>query len=78
MALTEGNQRFFSLLHLDPYRTGGFILLMLGVGVPGGKEFGTGFGDSQIDDTTAGFQLTLSKLPQFWLRTQAWGTPHIG
>lgn len=46
MALTKGNQRFFALLHLDPYRTGGFILLMLGVGVTGGKEFGTGFGNS--------------------------------
>ena len=47
MAIAENHQRFLQRIQLDLHGAGGFVLLMVGVGVAGGEKLRTGFRDSR-------------------------------
>lgn len=75
MAIAENHQRFLQRIQLDLHGAGGFVLLMVGVGVAGGEKLRTGFRDSQVEHAAAQRELFGSQLPQLRFGAQARGSP---
>ena len=75
MAIAENHQRFLQRIQLDLHGAGGFVLLMVGVGVAGGEKLRTGFRDSQVEHAAAQRELFGSQLPQLWFGAQAREAP---
>ncbi|AIM22488.1 hypothetical protein SERRSCBI_14460 [Serratia sp. SCBI] len=63
MTIAEDHQRFLQRIQLDFNRTSGFISLMMGIGVAGGKKFCTGFRKGEIEHAAAQGQLFAGELP---------------
>lgn len=76
MAIAENHQRFLQRIQLDLHGAGGFVLLMVGVGVAGGEKLRTGFRDSQVEHAAAQRELFGSQLPQLRFGAQAREAPY--